>query len=126
MPPPALEDVVFNFATRLPVDAEIFYCPCGSSQSFQRCCGPLLLDKENRKCETMTYVLRSRYTAFSYRYIPHIIETTHPSCRDYRTNRVVWAQDLNQSGMFDSFSYDVHLLVLRLVFDFRELLIKEA
>lgn len=110
-PPPKLEEVVKKFATCIPSDTTNCECPCGSSKPFQSCCAPLLY--KERKCESMTDVLRSRYTAFAWRYIPHIIETTHESCRDYRANSVVWAQDLNKSGMFDSF----HFVSLKILSD---------
>jgi hypothetical protein len=31
--------------------------------------------------------------------------TTHKSCRDYKDDRVGWANDLNRNGMFDSFDF---------------------
>ena len=53
----------------------------------------------------MTDVLRSRYTAFAWRIIDYVMATTHESCRDYREDRVGWANDMNRSGMFDSFEF---------------------
>ena len=53
----------------------------------------------------MTDVLRSRYTAFSYRNIKYVMDTTHKSCRDYREDKVAWAKDLDKGGMFDSFEF---------------------
>lgn len=53
----------------------------------------------------MTDVLRSRYTAFSWRNIEYVMATTHESCRDYKDDRVAWANDLNRNGMFDSFDF---------------------
>jgi uncharacterized protein YchJ len=53
----------------------------------------------------MTDVLRSRYTAFAWRIIEYVMATTHESCRDYREDRVAWANDLNRNGMFDSFEF---------------------
>lgn len=50
-------------------------------------------------------VLRSRYTAFSWRNIEYVMATTHESCRDFRKDRVAWANDLNKCGMFDSFEF---------------------
>jgi uncharacterized protein YchJ len=31
--------------------------------------------------------------------------TTHESCRDYREDRVAWANDLHRKGMFDGFEF---------------------
>lgn len=53
----------------------------------------------------MTDVLRSRYSAFSWRDVGYIMKTTHPVCRDYREDQVAWAKDLNKSGMFDSYEF---------------------
>ena len=53
----------------------------------------------------MTDVLRSRYTAFSYRNIKYVLDTTHETCRDYREDKVAWAKDLDKGGMFDSFEF---------------------
>lgn len=55
--------------------------------------------------ESPLRVLQSRYSAFSYRLVPYIIQTTHTTCREYRDNKVAWAKDLNQNGMFDSFEF---------------------
>ena len=33
------------------------------------------------------------------------MDTTHPTCRDYRDDKIAWAKDLNKEGMFDSFEF---------------------
>jgi len=33
------------------------------------------------------------------------MESTHESCRDWRQDKVAWANDLDRSGMFDSFEF---------------------
>merc|ERR1712151_761634 len=80
--PPSLEEVAAKFKTRLPEKANILPCPCGSGDLYEKCCEPYHAGKKYP--ETPTKVLQSRYTAFTYRLIPYIIETTHPTCRDYR------------------------------------------
>lgn len=103
-PPPKLEDVLAAFRTRVPEgDADAVPCPCGTGKDYGECCGPL--HRGERTCATMTDVLRSRYTAFSWRLVDHVMATTHPSCRDYREDRVAWAKDLDKGGMFDSFEF---------------------
>eukprot|EP00547_Thalassionema_nitzschioides_P005477 CAMPEP_0194205692 /NCGR_PEP_ID=MMETSP0156-20130528/4913_1 /TAXON_ID=33649 /ORGANISM="Thalassionema nitzschioides, Strain L26-B" /LENGTH=227 /DNA_ID=CAMNT_0038932043 /DNA_START=158 /DNA_END=841 /DNA_ORIENTATION=- len=103
-PPPTLEDLLSSFRTRLPQgDANNTPCPCGSSEVYGDCCGPL--HRGERRCTTMTDVLRSRYSAFSFRNIQYIMDTTHPTCRDHRNDRIAWAKDLNKAGMFDSFEF---------------------
>lgn len=47
----------------------------------------------------------SRYSAFSYRIVDYVMESTHESCRDWRQDKVAWANDLDRSGMFDSFDF---------------------
>mmetsp|Transcript_21736 Transcript_21736/g.44683 ORF Transcript_21736/g.44683 Transcript_21736/m.44683 type:complete len:275 (+) Transcript_21736:181-1005(+) len=103
-PPQTLEDVLANIKTnRLPKDAPTLPCPCGSSKIFADCCSPLLENAES--CQTPLQVLQSRYTAFCYRNIGHVIRTTHDECRDYRDDKVSWAKDLDKEGMFDSFEF---------------------
>lgn len=102
-PPPILEDVLATFKMRIPEGAHHKPCPCGSGTVYDACCGPL--HRGDRLCLTMTDVLRSRFTAFSWRNIKHVMSTTHPSCRDYREDHVAWAKDLNKGGMFDSFEF---------------------
>lgn len=104
-PPPSLDDVLGKFRDRVPKDAESQQCPCGTGKLYGDCCSPF---HSGSPCLTMTDVLRSRYSAFSWRNIKHVMATTHPVCRDYREDKIVWAQDLNKGGMFDSFDF-VHL-----------------
>ena len=104
--PPTLEEVTAKFKTRLPENnADDLDCPCGivSGATYGNCCAPY--HRQEKAPETPLRVLQSRYSAFCYRLVPYILQTTHPTCRDYRENRVAWAQDLNKSGMFDSFDF---------------------
>mmetsp|Transcript_30341 Transcript_30341/g.44310 ORF Transcript_30341/g.44310 Transcript_30341/m.44310 type:complete len:255 (+) Transcript_30341:158-922(+) len=103
-PPPKLDDVLAAFQTRIPkADADAAPCPCGTGKVYGECCGPL--HNGDRVCSTMTDVLRSRYSAFSWRNVKYVMSTTHPSCRDYREDSVAWAKDLNKGGMFDSYDF---------------------
>eukprot|EP00986_Skeletonema_menzelii_P005137 scaffold1812_cov153-Skeletonema_menzelii.AAC.3 len=102
-PPPKLEDVLSKMKTRTPDNANEVDCPCGSGKTHGQCCGPFLSGE--KKCLTPSDVLRTRYTAFTWRNIKYIMDTTHETCRDYREDRVAWANDLNKGGMFDSFSF---------------------
>ncbi|KAL3907760.1 MAG: hypothetical protein SGILL_008745 [Bacillariaceae sp.] len=103
-PPPTLEETLAGFKTSIPENAAELPCPCGtSSATYENCCQPLHDDPT--KCQTPLDVLKSRYSAFSYRKIGHILATTHPKCRDYQQDKVAWAKDLNKAGMFDSFDF---------------------
>jgi len=81
------------------------------AKTFGECCGLLLLggeeeeEEDNHCCLTPRDVLQSRYTAFCYRDVKHIIQTTHPQCRDYQKDQIKWAQELDANGMFDSFDF---------------------
>ena len=104
-PPPNLEDVLAKMKTRTPSIDNVneVMCPCGSGKSHGECCGPFL--SGDKVCTTPMDVLRTRYTAFTWRNIKYIIDTTHETCRDYRDDKVAWAKDLNKGGMFDSFTF---------------------
>lgn len=113
---PTLEETLAGFRRRpvrlLPLDAE---CPCGGisppgvSLSYGDCCAPL--HRGDEQCLTPLQVLQSRYSAFYLRNIGHVINTTHPTCRDYNDDKIKWAKALNKNGMFDSFQF-VSLTVL--------------
>jgi len=103
--PPSFDDVVNQFRNRLPSDSDAVQCPCGSGVSYASCCEPFHVGTTNKGCLTPEDVLRTRYSAFSYRLIKYIIETTHPTCRDYQQDKVAWAKQLNKDGMFDSYSF---------------------
>jgi len=102
-PPAKLEDVLAKMKTRTPDNANEVDCPCGSGKTHGECCGPFLSGET--KCLTPSDVLRTRYTAFTWRNVKYIIDTTHETCRDHREDRVAWAKDLNKGGMFDSFTF---------------------
>mmetsp|Transcript_31753 Transcript_31753/g.66292 ORF Transcript_31753/g.66292 Transcript_31753/m.66292 type:complete len:246 (+) Transcript_31753:115-852(+) len=104
-PPPTLDDLLSSFPNRLPPqhDLDIISCPCRSGLTYKECCRPL--HSLERECTSKVDVLRSRYSAFSYRLIEYVMRSTHPTCRDYREDKVAWAKDLNKGGMFDSFEF---------------------
>ncbi|KAL7429299.1 hypothetical protein ACHAXM_001671 [Skeletonema potamos] len=102
-PPPKLEDVLAKMKTRTPDNSREVDCPCGSGKTNGECCGPFLSGEKT--CLTPADVLRSRYNAFAWRNIKYIMDTTHETCRDYREDKVAWANDLNRGGMFDSFTF---------------------
>jgi SEC-C motif domain protein len=113
--PPTYDEVIRTFKTRIPPNANELPCPCGSTiteesgqqqqqrRLYNECCGPL--HRGEQTCQTMTDVLKSRYSAFSWRMIDHIIRTTHSTNRDYQEDPIAWAKNLNRNGMFDSYEF---------------------
>ena len=119
--PPTLQETLATFRTRLPKNAKELPCPCGSSSgsTYATCCYPHhsssssspSLETTTTTATTTTtintprQVLQARYTAFAWRMIPYIMDTTHITCREYSDNRIAWAKELNKDGMFDSFDF---------------------
>ena len=99
--PPTFDEVIATFKTRLPEDASVC-CPCGSGEAYATCCQPF---HDGQPVDSPERCLRSRFAAFAYRLPRHIISTTHPDNRDYRTDRVAWARTLNREGLFDDFDF---------------------
>jgi len=102
-PAEVFEEVCSKFKTRLPSDTSSVLCPCGTGEMYETCCAPY--HRGTVLPDSPTKVLRTRYTAFTYRIVPYILDTTHETCRDYRENRITWAKDMNKNGMFDSFQF---------------------
>ena len=103
-PPPTLEEIADSYPNRLPESLDVD-CACGSGASYVSCCRPYHIGTQ--RPESASKVLQTRYSAFSYRIPLYILETTHPECRDYREDRFAWLKDLNKSGMFDSFEFEM-------------------
>jgi len=106
--PPTLEETLATFKSRRPDPSSYdrVPCPCGvGNEMYGACCAPYLSDGGEKPILSPTRVLQTRYTAFCYRDVGHIIRTTHPSCRDYQEDKIAWAKELNKNGMFDSFDF---------------------
>lgn len=104
--PPTYQDVIATFKTRQGPNAVNEPCPCGTSTAgalYGDCCAPY--HQGQKLAESPAAVLKTRYSAFYFRLIPYIISTTHPVCRDYNTDKIKWAKELNKNGMFDSFDF---------------------
>lgn len=100
-----LDELLQTFPTRRPEQTgNSQACPCGVEDiSYGHCCYPYHM--KLKLPESPKRVLQSRYSAFVYRMIGYIIDTTHPSCRDYRNDKIAWAKDLHSHGMFDSVEF---------------------
>ena len=78
-------------------------CPCGTGNVYEQCCAPY--HKGDAYPESILPLLRSRYSAFCFRDIKYVIDTTHPICADWREDKMAWVKDLNKGGMFDNHDF---------------------
>jgi SEC-C motif-containing protein len=70
-------------------------CPCGSNLSFDACCGPFLRGEAH--APTAEALMRSRYTAYTFKNIDYIANTFAPESR-LKFNRQAatqWAEQAN-------------------------------
>jgi SEC-C motif-containing protein len=65
---------------RIPREREESLCPCKSWQPYGRCCLPFHQGKS--KPETAEQLMRSRYSAYFFRLVDYLVETTHPETRE--------------------------------------------
>mmetsp|Transcript_19235 Transcript_19235/g.24787 ORF Transcript_19235/g.24787 Transcript_19235/m.24787 type:complete len:254 (-) Transcript_19235:201-962(-) len=111
--PLTFAQVVQDFETRLPSEAKYVPCPCcldignvernDNLPAYQDCCAPY--HSGDKQPQSPERVLRSRYSAFCWRLIPYVIQTTHEDASEYSTNRIQWAKELNKRGMFDDYTF---------------------
>jgi SEC-C motif-containing protein len=57
---------------------KIEHCPCGSSHSYENCCGIL---HQGSAAPTAEALMRSRYSAFVLKLEPYLLASWHPSTR---------------------------------------------
>ncbi len=62
-------------------------CPCGSGNSYETCCEPMIRGTE--PATTAEAMLRSRYTAHAKREVGYIVQTTHPDKRSDEDEKTV-------------------------------------
>jgi SEC-C motif domain protein len=74
-------------------------CPCGSGQTYEQCCQPLI--KGTRQAATAEALMRSRYSAHVKVEIDYIVKTTHPSKRGSVNRKEV--EDWAKSSEWQSF-----------------------
>lgn len=65
--------------TLIPREREQSLCPCKSRLSYALCCLPFHQGKA--KPETAEQLMRSRYSAYFFRLVDYLVETTHPDTR---------------------------------------------
>lgn len=101
--PPTWQEVANKYKMRMPPNFKEAECACSSGLIYKECCAPY--HEGEKYPETPLQVLRSRYTAFAWRNIRYIVETTHPNCGDWREDKIGWVKDLNRGGMFDNHDF---------------------
>lgn len=65
---------------KIPREREASPCPCNREKSYDTCC--MLFHYGRAKPETAEQLMRSRYTAYFFRLIDYLVETTHPDKRE--------------------------------------------
>jgi SEC-C motif-containing protein len=65
---------------RVPREREESLCPCKSRKSYAACCMPFHNGKA--RPETAEQLMRSRFSAYFFRLVDYLVETTHPDTRD--------------------------------------------
>lgn len=64
----------------IPRERDQSLCPCKSRQSYALCCLPFHHGKA--RPETAEQLMRSRYSAYFFRLVDYLVETTHPDTRE--------------------------------------------
>jgi SEC-C motif-containing protein len=74
-------------------------CPCGSEQSLENCCLPLIQGK--KKAQTAEDLLRSRYTAFTRGDVDYILQTHHgKTAKDVKREEIEdWSKSSEWLGL---------------------------
>jgi len=66
-------------------------CPCQSGRKFKSCCAPIL---SGASAKSPLSLMRSRYTAYAFGAVEHIIDTTHPDSPHFREDTQAWRVEL--------------------------------
>ena len=74
-------------------------CPCGSSLTYDDCCGPYIAGE--RPAPTAEALMRSRYTAYATRAVDYLFDTTHPRRRKHSDRESIrqWAEKTSWRGL---------------------------
>ncbi len=85
-------------AERIPREREESLCPCKSKLKYAECCLPFHYGRANP--ETAEQLMRSRYSAYFFRRVDYLVQTTHP-----RTRSKTLATDLESTIHEVNWSY---------------------
>lgn len=74
-------------------------CPCGSEQTFDQCCGPIIAGE--REAPTAEALMRARYTAYTQVETDFLLASLHPEHREEHDEDSVrqWAQESDWHGL---------------------------
>jgi SEC-C motif-containing protein len=74
-------------------------CPCGSGQTYEECCQPLI--QGNRQAQTAEELMRARYSAHVKTEIDFIFDTTEAGQRDKvdRKQVINWSKNAQWLGL---------------------------
>ena len=69
----------------MPREREESLCPCKSKLRYAVCCMPF--HSGRGRPETAEQLMRSRYSAYFFRLVDYLVDTTHPDTRDQGLRR---------------------------------------
>ncbi|MBT5707969.1 MAG: SecC motif-containing protein [Verrucomicrobia bacterium] len=69
-----------NSSDWIPAEREESLCPCKSRHNYASCCMPYHYGKA--KPLTAEQLMRSRFSAYFFRLVDYLVETTHPDTRE--------------------------------------------
>jgi len=90
---------VDEYGEKIPREREESLCPCKSRLSYARCC--LSFHYGRARAETAEELMRSRYTAYFFRRVDYLVETTHPDTKERNLKKQLeeTIYDVNWSGL---------------------------
>jgi len=66
-------------------------CPCHSNKNYSECCQPF---HQGTPPSAPIELMRARYSAYALKNVLFILETTHPSNKEFQTNKKKWKKEL--------------------------------
>mmetsp|Transcript_11544 Transcript_11544/g.25746 ORF Transcript_11544/g.25746 Transcript_11544/m.25746 type:complete len:263 (+) Transcript_11544:40-828(+) len=82
--------------------ASLAECPCGSGQSYTKCCGILHRNAQAYQSATAEQVVRARYSAFARKQPDFLMASTHPFNKDFNPDLKKWKESI-KLNMYDKF-----------------------
>lgn len=87
------------YGEKIPREREESLCPCKSKQRYADCC--MRFHYGRSAPETAEALMRSRYSAYFFRRVAYLVETTHPETKpaDLKTQLETTIYDVNWSDL---------------------------